>query len=54
MKSTWVNLKKIKIDFPEIFKYMGLGLSMFKRGRLSLFPSWKNRKAVREAFKEAE
>lgn len=52
MKSTLADLKKIKIDFPELFKYMGLGLSMLKRGRLSLFPSWKNRKTVREVFKE--
>jgi heterodisulfide reductase subunit C len=53
MKSSWFDLKRIKIDFPEIFKYMGLGLSMLRRGRLSLFPRWKGRKEVRKYFKES-
>jgi hypothetical protein len=53
MKSSWSDLKRIKIDFPEIFKYMGLGLSMLRRGRLSLFPRFKGRKEVRHFFKES-
>ncbi len=52
MKSSWADLKKFKIDFPSIYKYMGLGLGMLKRGRLSLFPRWKWRKKVRELLKE--
>lgn len=53
MKSSWSDLKKLKIDFPEIFKYMGLGLGMLKRGRLSLFPRWKGTKEVSKIFKES-
>lgn len=53
MKSSWSDLKKIKIDFPEMFKYMGLGLSMLRRGRLSLLPRWKGSKEVRKYFKKA-
>jgi heterodisulfide reductase subunit C len=53
MKSSWADLKKIRIDFPGMFKYMGLGLSMLRRGRLSFFPRWKGSKEVRKYFKES-
>ena len=53
MKSSWSDLKQFKIDFSEMFKYAGLGLSMLKRGRLSLLPRWKGTKAVRKYFKES-
>jgi heterodisulfide reductase subunit C len=53
MKSSLRDLKKIKFDFSGAFKNMKLGLNMLKRGRLSLFPRWKGRKAVRELFKES-
>jgi len=52
IKSFWSDLKKSRIDFEGLFKNMGLGLSMLKRGRLSLFPQWKTRKEVRGLFKE--
>ena len=39
MRSSWSDLKKSQIDFSGLFKNMGLGLSMLKRGRLSLFPA---------------
>jgi heterodisulfide reductase subunit C len=52
MRSTWADLKRNQIHFSGIFKNMGLGLSMLKRGRLSLFPQWKTRKEVRGLFKE--
>lgn len=53
MKSTWSDLKRFKIDFPEMFKYMKLGMSMLKRGRLSFIPRWKGKKEVRKYFKES-
>ena len=52
MRSTWADLKKNQIDFSGLFKNMGLGLSMLKRGRLSLFPQWKTRKEVQGLFKD--
>jgi heterodisulfide reductase subunit C len=52
MRSTWADLKKNQINFSGMFKNIGLGLSMLKRGRLSLFPQWKTRKEVRELFRE--
>jgi len=53
MKSTLRDLKTIKFNFSGTFKTMKLGLNMLKRGRLSLFPRWKGRKAVKELFKES-
>jgi heterodisulfide reductase subunit C len=52
MKSAWANLKKSRIDFSGLFKNMGLGLNMLKRGRLSFFPQRKTSKAVQELFKK--
>ncbi len=52
LTSSWSDLKKSRIDFPGIFKNIGLGLSMLKRGRLSLFPRWKTRKEVQGLFKK--
>jgi heterodisulfide reductase subunit C len=53
MKSSWSDLKKSRIDFPGLFKNMGLGLNMLKRGRLSLFPRKNLSQEVRELFKES-
>ena len=52
MKSSWSDLKKSKIDFAGLFKNMGLGLNMLKRGRLSLFPRKNLGKEVRGLFME--
>jgi heterodisulfide reductase subunit C len=52
IKSAWADLKKNQINFSGIIKNMGLGLSMLKRGRLSLFPQWKTRKEIQGLFKE--
>jgi heterodisulfide reductase subunit C2 len=52
MKSTWADLKGSQINFSGLFKNMGLGLNMLKRGRLTLFPRWNTRKEVRGLFKE--
>ena len=51
MRSTF-SVKNIKVDFTGVYKNIGLGLKMLKRGRLSLFPRWKGRKMVRLLFKE--
>jgi len=50
MKSSWSDLKKSRIDFAGLFKNMGLGLNMLKRGRLSLFPRKNLSKEVRGLF----
>ena len=52
MKSSWSDLKKSRIDFAGLFKNMGLGLNMLKRGRLSLFPRKNLSKEVQGLFKE--
>jgi heterodisulfide reductase subunit C len=52
IKSSWSDMIKGRIDFKGLFKNAGLGLSMLKRGRLSLFPRWNNRKEVRGLFKD--
>jgi heterodisulfide reductase subunit C2 len=52
IKSFWSDLLKGRIDFSGLFKNAGLGLSMLKRGRLSLFPRWNTRKEVRDLFRE--
>ena len=51
MKSSWSDLKKSTIDFAGLFKNMGLGLNMLKRGRLSLFPRKNLSKEVQGLFK---
>lgn len=51
MKSAWADLKKMKFDFSGLFKNMGLGLSMLKRGRLAVIPRWRGQKAVKKIFK---
>jgi heterodisulfide reductase subunit C2 len=53
MKSSWSDLKNRRIDFPGLFKNMGLGLNMLKRGRLSLFPRKNLSKEVQGLFKES-
>jgi heterodisulfide reductase subunit C len=53
IKSSWSDLLKGRIDFSDLLKNAGLGLSMLKRGRLSLFPRWNTRKEVRGLFKES-
>jgi heterodisulfide reductase subunit C2 len=52
MRSTWADLKKSRIDFSGLFKNMGLGLNMLKRGRLTLFPRKNLSKEVRGLFKD--
>ncbi|MBI4768386.1 MAG: 4Fe-4S dicluster domain-containing protein [Deltaproteobacteria bacterium] len=52
IKSSWSDLKKSQFDFSGLLKNAGLGLSMLKRGRLSLFPRWNTRKEVRGLFIE--
>jgi heterodisulfide reductase subunit C len=52
IRSTWADLKRRQMHFSEIFKNMGLGLSMLKRGRLTLFPQWKTRKEVQGLFRD--
>jgi heterodisulfide reductase subunit C len=52
IRSTWADLKGNQINFSGLFKNMGLGLNMLKRGRLTLFPRWKTRKEVRGLFNE--
>jgi heterodisulfide reductase subunit C len=53
MKSTWSDVKRLRFHPSGVFKNMKLGLNMLKRGRLSLFPRWRERKAVHEIFKES-
>jgi heterodisulfide reductase subunit C2 len=52
VKSSWSDLKKSRIDFSGLFKNMGLGLNMLKRGRLSLFPRKNLSKEVQGLFKD--
>ncbi|MEW6186369.1 MAG: 4Fe-4S dicluster domain-containing protein [Thermodesulfobacteriota bacterium] len=52
LKSSWTDLKKGRIDFSGLSKNAGLGLSMLRRGRLSLFPGGNHRKEVQELFKD--
>ena len=52
IKSSWSDLIKGRTDFSGLLKNAGLGLSMLKRGRLSLFPRWNTRKEVRNLFRE--
>jgi heterodisulfide reductase subunit C2 len=52
MRSAWADLKRNQIHFADLYKNMGLGLNMLKRGRLSLFPQWKTRKEVQGLFKD--
>jgi heterodisulfide reductase subunit C2 len=53
MKSSWSDLKKSRIDLAGLFKNMGLGLNMLKRGRLSLFPRKNLSQEVQGLFKES-
>lgn len=52
-RSSWSDLRKSRLDFSGLFKNMGLGLSMLKRGRLSLLPRRSLSKEVRGLFKES-
>jgi len=52
MKSSWSDLKKGWIDFSGLLKNAGLGMSMLKRGRLSLFPKGRTKKEVQGIFKD--
>ncbi|MFH0788870.1 MAG: 4Fe-4S dicluster domain-containing protein [Pseudomonadota bacterium] len=54
MRTTWADLKNNQFHFSGLVKNMGLGLSMLKRGRLTLFPQWKTRKEVQGLFKERD
>lgn len=54
MRTTWADLKNNQFHFSGLVKNMGLGLSMLKRGRLTLFPQWKTRNAVQGLFKKGD
>jgi heterodisulfide reductase subunit C len=52
MQTAWADIKQGRVDIAGINKNIKLGFDMMKKGRLSLLPSWKNRKTVQELFKK--